>query len=88
MDFWPIKECAAPARSALRLPLQGAASDDAETAPAHVARDSAARGLDRLFRGFFFRDRRQVVALHRKADRFVPAAAANIDLDLIGTQIL
>src|SRR5271154_5350160 len=42
----------------------------------------------RLFRGFFLRDRRQIIALHRKADRFVPAAAANIDLDLVGTQIL
>ena len=38
--------------------------------------------------GVLFRRRRQLIALHREADRFVPAAAANIDVDVVGTQVL
>jgi hypothetical protein len=42
----------------------------------------------RLFGGFFFCHRGQFVALHCEADRLIPAAAAEIDLHVVGTEIL
>src|SRR5208282_799016 len=45
-------------------------------------------GAYRLFGRFFFRHWGQLIARHPEADRFVPAAAADIDLHRVGTQIL
>src|SRR5215472_5180258 len=42
----------------------------------------------RLFGSFFLRHGGQFIALHRKADRFVPAATAEIDLHIIRTEVL